>query len=113
LSTAAAPRSVCADPRWPRKGAVADLRASVPDTRAVRLVSVRGVGQSQDVERNRMARPNRSQWALGGASAACYALGYPIALIADNPLGWVLVTMGGVLLAILLAVTVRRIDRSR
>jgi hypothetical protein len=50
---------------------------------------------------------------LGCVSAACYALGYPIALIADNPLGWVLVTLGGVVLAALLVVTVRRIDRSR
>ena len=77
------------------------------------LVSAKWVGQSRDVERNPMPRPTRGQWVLACVSAACYALGYPIALIADNPLGWLLVTLGGVVLAALLVVTVRRIDRSR
>ena len=65
------------------------------------------------MERNPLPRPTRGQWMLGGLSAACYALGYPIALIADNPLGWVLVTLGGVVLAALMVVTVRRMDRNR
>ena len=50
---------------------------------------------------------------LGVASALCYALGYPIALGLDSPWGWLLVTLGGVLLAALLVVTIRRIDRGR
>ena len=50
---------------------------------------------------------------LGVASALCYALGYPIALIGNSPWGWLLVTLGGVLLVALLVVTIRRIDRNR
>jgi hypothetical protein len=49
---------------------------------------------------------------LAVASALCYAVGYPVALVADQPWGWVLVTLGGVLLAALVVVTVRRVDRS-
>ena len=58
------------------------------------------------------ARPTRTQVSLGVASALCYATGYPLALVADSPWGWLLVTLGGVLLAGLVVVTVRRIDRS-
>ena len=41
----------------------------------------------------------------------CYAVGYPVALAADQSWGWLLVTMGGVLLVALLVTIVRRIDR--
>ena len=57
-------------------------------------------------------RPSRAQMILGVSSALCYALGYPIALIGGSPIGWVLVTLGGVVLAALFVVTVRRIDRA-
>ena len=57
------------------------------------------------------ARPTRSQVTLGVTSALCYAAGYPLALVLDSPWGWLLVTLGGVLLAALVVVTVRRIDR--
>jgi hypothetical protein len=46
-------------------------------------------------------------------SALCYALGYPIALVGNSPWGWLLVTLGGVLLVVLLWLTIRRIDASR
>jgi len=59
------------------------------------------------------ARPTRAQTSLGVASGLCYALGYPIALGLDSPWGWLLVTLGGVLLAALLVITIRRIDRGR
>jgi len=45
------------------------------------------------------------------ASAFCYAIGYPVALVANAPWGWVLVTIGGVLLFWLIIVTIRRIER--
>ena len=48
---------------------------------------------------------------LALASALCYAVGYPVALAADQQWGWLLVTLGGALLAALVVVTVRRIDR--
>jgi hypothetical protein len=64
------------------------------------------------VQLRETARPTRTQTTLGVASAVCYATGYPIALVADSPWGWLLVTLGGVLLATLVVVTVRRIDRS-
>ena len=59
------------------------------------------------------ARPTRAQIVLAAISALCYALGYPIALVANSPWGWLLVTLGGVVLVALLVVTIRRIDRSR
>ncbi len=40
----------------------------------------------------------RRLWALAGATAACYAVGYPLALVAGSPAGWLLVGLGGVLL---------------
>ena len=46
---------------------------------------------------------------LGLASAACYLIGYPLALIAGVGFGWVLVTLGGVLLMALGVVLVRRV----
>jgi hypothetical protein len=49
---------------------------------------------------------------LGIASALCYAIGYPVALVANQPWGWLLVTLGGVLLLWLGVVTIRRVDRS-
>jgi type VI protein secretion system component VasK len=64
------------------------------------------------VQLRETARPTRTQLRLGVASALCYAVGYPLALVADSPWGWLLVTLGGVLLAALVVVTVRRIDRS-
>jgi hypothetical protein len=45
------------------------------------------------------------------ASALCYAVGYPVALAANMQWGWLLVTLGGVLLLWLIFVTIRRIDR--
>jgi hypothetical protein len=40
-----------------------------------------------------------------------YGVGYPLALVADEGLGWVLVMLGGVCLLGLGVVTVRRIHR--
>ena len=75
------------------------------------LVPTRTVRQSRRVERRGLPRPDRTQVRLVVASALCYAVGYPVALAADQPWGWLLVTLGGVLLVGLLFVTVRRIDR--
>ncbi len=60
---------------------------------------------------SRLPRPDRLQVRLGIASALCYAVGYPVAIAADQQWGWLLVTLGGVLLAGLVVVTVRRVDR--
>ena len=64
------------------------------------------------MEPGRLPRPDRRQVVLALASALCYAVGYPVALAADQQWGWLLVTLGGVLLAALVVVTVHRIDRS-
>ena len=66
---------------------------------------------SHVVERTPLPRPDRTQVRLGLASASCYAIGYPVALAADRPWGWLLVTAGGVLLLWLGYVTIRRVDR--
>jgi hypothetical protein len=57
------------------------------------------------------ARPTKSQATWGVAALVSYAVGYPLALVADEGLGWVLVMLGGVCLLGLGIVTVRRIHR--
>jgi hypothetical protein len=56
-------------------------------------------------------RPTRSQVTWGVAALVSYGVGYPLALVADQGLGWVLVMLGGVCLLGLGIVTVRRIHR--
>ena len=56
--------------------------------------------------------PDRAQLVLGVATVLAYAVGYPLALVVGSSFGWVLVTLGGVLLLAFGAVTVRRIHRS-
>lgn len=56
-------------------------------------------------------RMSRAQLVLGVATILAYAIGYPVALIGGSPIGWVLVTLGGVFLIALGIVTVRRIHR--
>ncbi len=55
-----------------------------------------------------LPKPTRTQTRLGIAVLICYAIGYPVALVADSPVGWVFVTVGGVFLLWLGVVTVRR-----
>jgi hypothetical protein len=43
---------------------------------------------------------------------ACYAIGYPVALIGHSALGWVLVFLGGPCLLALGVLTVRWVQRS-
>jgi hypothetical protein len=57
-------------------------------------------------------RPNRAQVVLGAATVLAYAIGYPVAILADSPIGWGLVTLGGLLLIALGVVTIQRINRS-
>lgn len=57
-------------------------------------------------------RPNHTQLGLLVAVAACYGLGYPLALVAHSAAGWVLVTLGGVCLIALGVVTIRRVHQS-
>lgn len=59
-------------------------------------------------EKAHMSRP---QVVLGAATVLAYAVGYPVALLAHSPIGWVLVTLGGVFLLALGVVTIRRIHR--
>lgn len=54
-------------------------------------------------------RNNRPLAVLIVATALCYAVGYPVALIGNSNIGWVLVSIGGVLLVALVAVTIWRI----
>jgi hypothetical protein len=63
------------------------------------------------VQRGSGARPTRSQGIWGVGAVASYAVGYPLALAADQAFGWVLVMIGGVCLLGLGVVTVRSIHR--
>lgn len=56
-----------------------------------------------------LARPTRAQVLLAAATFASYAVGYPVAIVANYAVGWVLVTLGGVFLLLLGGVTLRRI----
>jgi hypothetical protein len=46
------------------------------------------------------------------ATAACYGVGYPVALLGHSNVGWVLVFLGGPLLLALGVLTVRWLHRS-
>lgn len=54
-------------------------------------------------------RLTRRQWLLLAGTVACYAVGYPLALIGNSSIGWVFVTAGGPLLIALGFVTIRRV----
>jgi hypothetical protein len=56
-------------------------------------------------------RPNRTQAWSAAATVLSYAVGYPLALVADFALGWVLVTLGGVFLLAFIGSTVARVHR--
>jgi ABC-type spermidine/putrescine transport system permease subunit I len=58
-------------------------------------------------------RPNRTQACSAVASLLSYAVGYPLALVADNALGWVLVMLGGLFLLAFVGSTVVRVHRGR
>ena len=49
---------------------------------------------------------------LLAATALCYLVGYPLALVGHSPVGWVFVTLGGPLLIALGVVAVRHLHRS-
>lgn len=57
------------------------------------------------------AQLSSAQLRLFGAVAICYGVGYPLALLAHSPLGWILVTLGGGFLIALGVVTIRRVHR--
>jgi hypothetical protein len=59
-----------------------------------------------------IGRLTRAQVVLGAATIFCYAIGYPLAVVAHIVVGWAFVTIGGAFLLALGAVTIRRIDRS-
>ena len=47
---------------------------------------------------------------LVAATALCYAIGYPLALIGKSSAGWILVTLGGPLLAAVVWLFIRRVQ---
>jgi fatty acid desaturase len=57
-------------------------------------------------------RPQRRLAALLAATALCYAIGYPLALIGHSAVGWVFVALGGPLLIALGVVVIRRVHFS-
>jgi hypothetical protein len=59
-----------------------------------------------------LPRATRSQQVLIVAVLLSYLIGYPVALMVDSSIGWVLVTLGGVFLMALGVVTIRRVHRS-
>lgn len=54
----------------------------------------------------------RAQKWLLALAALSYAVGYPLGIVLEWAIGWVLVSLGGVLLLALGVVTVQRIHRS-
>jgi hypothetical protein len=60
-------------------------------------------------DRPRLPQPSRLQWWLIVGTLACYAVGYPLALLAHAAAGWLFVALGGLPLMALAVVTVRRI----
>lgn len=54
-------------------------------------------------------RNNRTLTILIIATALCYAVGYPLALVGKSNIGWVFVSAGGLMLVALVAVVIRRI----
>ncbi len=54
----------------------------------------------------------RQQRLLLVATLLAYAVGYPVALVAHSSFGWVLVSLGGVLLLALGVVTIQRLHGS-
>jgi hypothetical protein len=59
-----------------------------------------------------LPRATRTQQVLIVAVVLSYLIGYPVALVVDSSIGWVLVTLGGVFLLALGVVTIRRVHRS-
>jgi hypothetical protein len=56
-------------------------------------------------------RADRALWLLIAATALCYAIGYPLAMIAGSDVGWIFVTLGGPLLIAVLVLLIRRAHR--
>ena len=54
-------------------------------------------------------RSDRGLVILLVATALCYLIGYPLALIGHSPIGWIFVTLGGPLLIALGVVVIRRV----
>ena len=46
---------------------------------------------------------------LLAATALCYLIGYPLALVGHSPVGWIFVTLGGPLLIAVGVVVIRRV----
>ena len=59
-----------------------------------------------------LPRPNRVQSWLIALAALSYAVGYPLALVAEWVAGWVLVCVGGLFLLALGVATIRRTTRT-
>lgn len=55
-------------------------------------------------------KDDRLLWILVAATALCYAIGYPLALIGKSSAGWILVTLGGPLLAAVVWLFIRRVQ---
>ena len=70
-----------------------------------------GWGHHAGVTGVRSAGGGRLLWILGCATVLCYAIGYPLALLARSSVGWVFVTLGGPLLVAFVVVVIRRYGR--
>jgi hypothetical protein len=57
-------------------------------------------------------RPQRRLTALLVATAFCYAIGYPLALVGHSAVGWVFVALGGPLLLALGVMVIRHVHFS-
>ena len=57
-------------------------------------------------------RANRRFGIVLAATALCYVVGYPLALVGHSPIGWVFVALGGPFLLALLAMIIHRVHVS-
>lgn len=67
-------------------------------------------GDDAGMSRTGNRSKDRLLWALVAATALCYVIGYPLALIGKSSVGWVLVTLGGPLLAAVVWQVIRRVQ---
>lgn len=62
-----------------------------------------------------MSRPTRSDRRLVlvlAATALCYLIGYPLALVGHSAIGWIFVALGGPFLLALLGMVIHRVHLS-
>jgi hypothetical protein len=69
------------------------------------------VGNDARAMTSRDEREARVLRMLIAATALCYAIGYPVALVGHSNIGWIFVALGGPFLIAVLILVIRRMQR--